>query len=335
MKKLALLALLFLAASPPASDAQQPGTAAKEAGEEEVVRVSTSLVAVPVTVSDREGRYVTDLRREEFHVFEDGVEQQIAFFEPVEKSITVALVLDVSDSTSLRLKDIQDAALAFVGQLRPEDRVLVVAFDRRVQVLAEATGDRAKLAEAVAGLKPGAGTSLFNALDMVIRQRLEAVRGRKAVVLFSDGVDTTSAGATYAGNMAVVEEFGGAVYTVRFETSDTAGRNRALVREAGGGGPGASPTLMSRRGPHEMGASYLYELADRTGARALSADDGRSLTKAFVKIADELRRQYTLSYYPARPPAPGQRRKIKVRVDREKVSVRSRKTYVLAAGPYK
>ncbi|MCA1618046.1 MAG: hypothetical protein LC795_01780 [Acidobacteria bacterium] len=107
-----------------------------------------------------------------------------------------------------------------------------------------------------------------------------------------------------------------------------AGRSRALVRQAGAGGPGASPTLMSRRASHEMGSTYLYEVADRTGARALSAPTGESLSKAFVKIADELRRQYTLSYYPARAAAPGRRRKIKVRVTREKVSVRSRKTYV-------
>jgi VWFA-related protein len=305
-----------------------------EAGEDEdeVVRVSTSLVAVPVTVADDDGRYVTDLRREEFKVFEDGVEQQVAFFEPVEKAFTVALVIDVSDSTSLRLKDIQAAALAFLEQLRPEDRVLLVTFDRRVQVLAEATGDRARLAEAVANIRPGVGTSLFNALDMVIKQRLAAVRGRKAVVLFSDGVDTTSAGATYASNMANVEEFGGAVYTVRFESADAAGRNRALVRQAGAGGTGASPTLMSRRVPYEMGSTYLYEVADRTGARALSAPNAESLSKAFVKIAEELRRQYTVSYYPARATAPGRRRKIKVRVTREKVSVRSRKTYVSAAG---
>jgi Mg-chelatase subunit ChlD len=136
----------------------------EEGGEEEVVRVSTSLITVPVTVTDRDGKYVTDLRREEFHVFEDGVEQQIAFFEPVERSITVALLLDVSDSTKFRIKDIQEAAIAFLEQLRPEDRVIVVSFDKRVQLLAEATNDRATLVEAIHRLQPGTGTSLFNAL---------------------------------------------------------------------------------------------------------------------------------------------------------------------------
>ncbi|MDT5293574.1 MAG: Ca-activated chloride channel [Acidobacteriota bacterium] len=227
-----------------------------------MVRVSTSLVTVPVTVTDRDGRYVTDLARADFHVFEDGVEQEIAFFEPVEKSLTIALLLDVSDSTKFRIKDVQAAAIAFLDQLRPEDSVIVVAFDKRVQLLAEATNDRAKLVEAIGRLQPGTGTSVFNALDMVIRQRLNSIRGRKAIVLFSDGVDTASAGATYDSNVDTVEEFGGAVYTVRFNTFDSATRTAAAE-----GGIVASSHL-SRHSAYELGTTYLYELAYRTGARA-------------------------------------------------------------------
>jgi Ca-activated chloride channel family protein len=301
-------------------------------GEEEVVRVSTSLITVPVTVTDRDGKYVTDLRREEFHVFEDGVEQQIAFFEPVERSITVALMLDVSDSTRFRIKDIQAAAIAFLEQLRPEDRVMVVAFDKRVQLLAEATNDRATLIEAIRRLQPGAGTSLFNALDVVVKQRLNSIRGRKAIVLFSDGQDTTSMGATYESNIDTVEEFGGAVYTIRFDTWDSVERNAAA---SGASAIPKEASRLSRRSALELGATYLYEMAYRTGARALSADTGESLKESFQKIADELRRQYAVSYYPARPPGPGQRRKIKVRVDREHVAVRSRKSYVSPPAPAK
>jgi Ca-activated chloride channel family protein len=311
-----------------ASPSARP-TPDESADVDEVVRVNTSLVAVPVTVTDRDGRYVTDLRREEFHVFEDGVEQQIAFFEPVEKSITVALMLDVSDSTRFRIKDIQEAAIAFLGQLRPDDRIMIVAFDRRVQLLAEATNDRATLVEAIRRIQPGQGTSLFNALDMVIRQRLNSIRGRKAIVIFSDGEDTTSAGATYESNIENVEEFGGAVYTVRFDTWDSVERNAAASVSPA---IAKEPSRLTRRSANELGATYLYEMAYRTGARALSADTGESLKEAFQKIADELRRQYALSYYPARPAAPGQRRKIKVRVDRNKVAVRARKSYVLQAG---
>jgi VWFA-related protein len=253
---------------------------ASEEDEEEVVRVNTSLVSVPVTVTDRDGRYVTDLRREEFHVFEDGVEQQIAFFEPVEKSITVALMLDVSDSTRFRIKDIQAAAIAFINQLRPDDRVMLVAFDRHVQLLAEPTSDRATLVEAIGRIQPGSGTSLFNALDIVIKQRLNSIRGRKAIVLFSDGQDTTSMGATYESNVENVAEFGGAVYTVRFDTWDSVERNAAAS------GANALPkevSRLSRRSALELGATYLYEMAYRTGARAMSADSSESLTQAFQR----------------------------------------------------
>ncbi|MBV9957350.1 MAG: VWA domain-containing protein, partial [Acidobacteria bacterium] len=114
----------------------------EEVGDGDVVRVETALVSIPVSVSDRDGRYIPDLQKEDFRIFEDGVEQRVAYFASAEKPFTVALVLDVSDSTRFRLDEIQDAAIAFIDQLRPEDRVLVVSFDDKVHVLAEATNDR-------------------------------------------------------------------------------------------------------------------------------------------------------------------------------------------------
>jgi len=106
---------------------QKPSTAEEQ--DVDVVRVSTSLVTVPVSVKSRDGRFISNLRREDFHIFEDGVEQEIAYFESpearsksVNKPLTLVLLLDNSDSTQFKLKEIKDAAIAFVDQLGPEDQ---------------------------------------------------------------------------------------------------------------------------------------------------------------------------------------------------------------------
>ena len=104
-----------------------------------MVRVNTTIVTLPVSVMDRNGRFIPDLRQQEFRIYEDGVEHEVAYFAAVEKPFTLALVLDTSASTRFRIDEMQDAAIAFINQLRPDDRVIVVSFDEEVRVLAEAT----------------------------------------------------------------------------------------------------------------------------------------------------------------------------------------------------
>ncbi|MDQ3819934.1 MAG: VWA domain-containing protein, partial [Acidobacteriota bacterium] len=104
----------------------------EEVGEGDVVRVNTTLVSVPVSVLDRNGRFVPDLRREDFQLFENGEEQSIAYFEETDKPFTVALMLDTSGSTSFKLEEIKEAAISFARQLRPQDRVLVVTFNDQI-----------------------------------------------------------------------------------------------------------------------------------------------------------------------------------------------------------
>ncbi|HEX6623700.1 MAG TPA: VWA domain-containing protein, partial [Pyrinomonadaceae bacterium] len=159
------------ATSTPTADASGAGREADaqsgaqgETVEGDVVRVETTLVTVPVSVRDRDGRYAPDLRREDFHIFEEGIEQRIAYFATVDQPFTVALVLDTSGSTDLRLDDMQEAAIAFVARLKPQDRVLVIAFDDRFDVLAEPTSDRAALTKAIRRARSGGGTRLYDAV---------------------------------------------------------------------------------------------------------------------------------------------------------------------------
>jgi Ca-activated chloride channel family protein len=312
----------------------------------DVIRVDTTLVTLPVSVTDRNGRYIPNLTKEDFRLWEDGVEQQVAFFASVDKPFSVVLMIDTSGSTRFRIEDIQDAAIAFVNQLRPGDQVMVVSFDDDVRILSEFTGDRGRLRDAIRRTRTGDGTKLYDAVDLVINQRLNQTSGRKAVVLFTDGVDTTSRRASYAENVRDAEEVDALIYPVQYDTySDVnsggstwpgtrpsspadiliqilGGRVGGRRGRSGGGGIGSSRT------DYEQANRYLRDLAERTGARQFQADSTSNLAYAFGNIAEELRRQYSLGFYPKRPPQQGQRRQVRVRVNQPNLAVRTRDSYV-------
>jgi Ca-activated chloride channel homolog len=339
MKKTAISALplsltvaLFVAVSSSYAQTQsRPNVAGQEAAEGDVVRVSTTLVTVPVGVLDRQGRFVPGLSKGQFRLFENGVEQEIAYFEGVEKPFTVALLLDMSDSARLKLKDIQDAAAAFVEQLRPDDRVIVAAFDRRVTILAEATSDRRVLYNAIRRAQSGGGTGLYDSIDFIIGQRLSRIRGRKAIVLFTDGVDTSSRTATYPGTLRRAEELDAMAYAIQYNTYDDVMKGvKSSLSEGGAYNSGQAVTARGERldVAYARANRYLSSLADKTGGRFFYADSPEHLREVFARIAQELRQQYSIGYY-AKDLGPGtEQRRIKVRVGVPGVAVRARRGYV-------
>ena len=327
-------------------------TAPEEVDAGDVIKVNTALVTIPVSVMDRNGRYVPNLQKEDFRIWEDDVEQQVAFFSSVDKPFSVVLMLDTSPSTRFRLEDIQDAAISFINQLRPDDRVMVVSFNDDIKVLTELTTDRSKLERAIRRAHTGDGTRLYDAVDMVINQQLSRIQGRKAIVLFTDGVDTTSRRATYQSNVLDAEEIDALIYPVQYDTSrDVAngpsypsgtstdvwgqilggifggGRvGRGYPR--GGRGGGGWPRPSGGNGDYELANQYLKELADSTGGREYQADSLQNMSYAFANVAEELRRQYSIGYYPKRPPQAGQRRQIRVRANQPNLAVRARDSYI-------
>ncbi|MDQ2937962.1 MAG: VWA domain-containing protein [Acidobacteriota bacterium] len=321
-----------------------------EAGD--VIKVNTTLVTLPVSVTDRDGRYIPNLRKEDFRLWEDGIEQDVAFFSSVDKPFSLVLMIDTSGSTRFRLEDIQDAAITFVNQLRQDDSVMVVSFDDEVRVLTEFTNDRYRLRDAIRRTRTGDGTKLYDAVDLVMNQRLNRVSGRKAIVLFTDGVDTTSRHASYVSNIRDAEELDALIYPVQYDTymdigsggstwpgsggsgspvdiliQILGGINRGGGSRRGGGGGGGGGVGTSRH-EYDVANRYLRELAEKTGARNYQADSTQNLAQAFGNIAEELRRQYSLGYYPKTPAQAGQRRQIRVRVNQPNLAVRTRDSYV-------
>ena len=338
----------------PSTPQNQPAPSSNDPEEvdaNDVIRVNTTLVTIPVSVMDRNGKYIPNLRQQDFRIYEDGVEQQIAYFASVEKPFTVALVLDTSGSTRFRLDEIQNAAMTFVNQLRPDDRVMVVAFDDDINVLAEPTSNRFALQRAILNAQPGQGTRLYDAVDFVINQRFNRIQGRKAIVLFTDGVDTTSRNSSYSSNVRDAEELDALIYPVQYDTYEDmqgssqgspwpypgSGKQPNIILQwpfplpfpmpgggggGGGGMPGGSPEDYARAD------DYLGDLAHKTGARTYRADSIGNLTQSFALIAEELRRQYSLGYYPHRVAQAGQRRQIAVKTNRPELVVRARDSYI-------
>lgn len=288
--------------------------------EDEVVRVETTLVTVPVTVSDRDGKYVGSLQREDFRIFEDGVEQQLSFFSNTEKPLSVILLLDTSASTELYLDIIQGAASSFVEQMRPHDRVLPVSFDGRVRsLLPSATGDHLILRVAVGSMRTdteNSGTRLYDAVATALNS-LRSVSGRKAVILFTDGEDTGSA-ATREKTLAMAAEVEALFYSVYLDTAKVYERPPE---------PNGEARVIRHGAPS---AQYLQALAKKTGGRSYQAHNLDVLREAFAAIAQELRHQYHVGYYPKSPAGGRRHRQVTVRVRRPNVDVRGRKTFIFA-----
>jgi VWFA-related protein len=325
--------------------------------ENEVVKIETNLVTMPVSVLDREGRFIGGLQQRDFKLLENGVEQRIDYFQSVETPFTVILMIDVSPSTQWQIEEIQNAADSFIGQLRPSDKVLVLSFDERVHILSNITNDRYQLRNAIRRAQFGDGTSLYEAVDHVLSQQLSQIQGRKAVVIFTDGVDTTSRSASFQTTVRDAEESDALFYPIRYDTSrdmnpyggrgggyppvqrrrgvtwdDILGSiitGGSLPPQGGYGGRRGRGSSGSSAEEYAIGKQYLETLAQNSGGRQFEADSLGNLDAAFSGIAEELRRQYSIGYYPEKVGQVGERRSISIRVNRPNVVVRAKNSYIV------
>lgn len=286
--------------------------------DDDVIKIDSTLITVPVSVSNAiNGLYVTDLIKKDFKIYENGIEQEIAYFGVSDKPLTVILLLDTSPSTEYKIEEIQEAATAFVNQLNPQDRVEVIKFNEKIRVLARATKKREKIYKAINKARFDGGTSLYDAVDFSLRERLKKVKGRKAIVLFTDGVDTTSEDAFYDGSVERAERSDTIIFPIFYDTYKKTFKKgkRSSVRE-----------LDNRK----LGKMYLNELASLTGGRLIEPDSSSGgLNSAFKAIADELRHQYNIGYYPLIEGKPGQRKNLKVRIYRPNLNIRARDNYIV------
>jgi len=187
------------------------------------IKIGTNLVTVPVIVTDRYGRFITGLTRKEFSVREEGSQQKIEDFSSTEAPFSVALLIDTSHSTKNKLGRIRKAAETFIKQLLPNDRIMVVSFDDKVRFICDFTSDHAELKRAVKSLESSYKTSLYDAIHLTINEKMNKIKGRKAIVVLTDGVDTASKQATYESAIELAASAGIITYAVQYETRNAGG----------------------------------------------------------------------------------------------------------------
>jgi Ca-activated chloride channel family protein len=335
--RLVVTGIVFALLLAPVS-AQQERSQKPVPQEEETIKLHTTLVQVPVVVSEHGGRYVSDLTRDDFTVFEDGIKQNIELFGSVEEPFSVALLLDSSGSTEGAIDQIKSAAIAFLSNLRPHDRVMVVSFNDSVEVLSELTNDTSKLTAAVRSIKSGEFTQVYEAVYTAVWEKLHDLAGRKAVIVFTDGIDTASSEISEEDTLdAVIESEDIIVYPIRYATREDVERKLdARMRNSSNSNGTYAVTAKLERNRRELdrayrsGDEYLQQLADMSGGVVERADRLGDLKSALGRIAEELRHQYLLGYYPTNRQKDERARKITIRVSRPGVTVRARPAYRVA-----
>jgi len=250
-----------------------------------------------VTVTDRSDRLVGDLTQDNFSVFEDGAQQTIRDFVLEDRPITMAIVLDSSGSMRDAMPEVHQAGAAFVETLRPQDRALVIDFDDKVFLLQELTSEQAALKTAVTSTEALGSTALYDALHAAFR-KLKGIEGRKAIVLLSDGDDTSS--------------------QLAFER---------ILEEAK-----AESVLLYAIGLGDVRKSIMKDLSETTGGRAFFVAKASQLADVYRKIAEELRRQYYLSYSTTNKVWDGRFIKLEVKSKNPDWSVRARRGYFAVRG---
>lgn len=293
---------------------------------DETIKVETRLVSVPVVVSDRNGRYIAELNKRDFKLFQDGSEQTIEFFAAIEEPISVALLIDTSHSTRPVLDDIKDSARAFLKLLNPGDRAMVVAFDHDTHILSPLTSDHKQLKKAIddAEIPRHFGTMMRDAVIETVSGAFRDLVGRKAIILLTDGKDVGST-INETSLLYRMQETDTLVYSVMFQT---AGLRGGQLRRVGG----LFNDVLARRiqagieRPNQRARNFLEQLSGMTAGRFIVSDDGK-LKKTFEEIVEELRFQYRLGYYPPEENGVRKVHDLKVRVAQPEAVVRARSSY--------
>ena len=231
-------------------------------------------------------------------------------------------MLDVSGSTQFQLAQIRLAADTFVNRLRANDRMMAVTFDGKINLLTDAADVRAIRRTKLQLPAVTDGTVLYDAVDFTLK-RMAQVPGRKAIVLFTDGVDQTSRNATLQSTLEEIAESGIILYTVQYNTLPQV-QQRLSVIKSDKSRRKVQERLMKGYATSEP---YLRSLAEKTGGRFYKADDLRDVAPAFEAITAELGLQYSLGYYLKDASRPTGDRAIKVRVRYPNLVVRTREGY--------
>ncbi|HYY58595.1 MAG TPA: VWA domain-containing protein [Pyrinomonadaceae bacterium] len=314
---------------------QQPSTAAEgqDVDEGDVISVSTSEVLLPVTVRDREGRLVTTLKREDFRVFEEGREQPLSDLALRQVPVDVVLMVDASSSAARSLDDFRRAVEGFAQKLAPDDRISLIKFDDRVELLQDWTQSRVQLRRSLGRIMPGVFTRFNDALLLAAREQFRGAHGRHALIVLTDGIDSGRGYATLADALRALLEAQAVVYVVSNTEIERANK-RAELDTLLAGEPSVVRFNELRIGDLREGLRVLdqserelAQLTAATGGRLYKPRSFAALDQTYAEVADELRHQYALYYTPLDKTRNGRFRRVRVQTADPSLKVSARIGY--------
>lgn len=317
MKRSAALVPALLLCLPGLVAAQQP---AADSAAPALFRSSASLVPLNVTVTDTSRQFVKGLTAADFSIFEDGVLQDVRFFDASDTPVDLIVLIDTSSSMTDKMAIVHEAAIGFLRTMRDGDRGAVVAFADGVDVVQPLTSDRQVLEAGVRRTAARGATSMHNALYIALKQfgRAASVQDeirRQAIAVLSDGEDTSSL-ISFDDVLEVARKSGVSIYPIVLQSRSAAGR-------------AVSP--VARRSYSDAEYS-MRVLAQETGAQAFFPEQATDLKGVYATIAQELSSQYSIAYSPANGLADGRFRRVLVRVaSRPELKLRTRTGYTAAA----
>ena len=274
-------------------------------------RTGVDLVSLNVTVTDAGARYVTDLEQGDFQVFEDGVLQDVTFFNKTNLPIALGLLLDTSASMETRLPIAQEAAIGFAKKLRPQDLAEVIDFDSRVLILQPFTNKAPELEQAIKRTSAGGSTSMYNAiyialkdLKKVVATNIDEIR-RQAIVVLSDGEDTSSL-LPFEEVLDLAKRSETAIYAIGLRSNEVGATSNKGFKEA---------------------EFVLRQLSQETGGRTFFPTQVSELPGIYGQISDELSSQYTVGYTSRNAKRDGAWRRLVVRVNRQNAVPRTKQGY--------
>jgi Ca-activated chloride channel homolog len=296
--------------------------------DDEVITVDTALVNVPFSVSDRDGRSILGLKVENFTLLEDGKPIKIEYLSTQDNPLNVVLLLDTSQSAQETFDKIKNAASEFIKQLRPNDKCMIVSFDSAARVKSEFTSNQKLLAKTidkiVLGEKPG--TIMRDAISVIVEKELPKVRGRKAIILITDGKDAGS-GIDERVLLDSLTESDAPIYSILYETvpsvatSTTQDNSKKPPTNIKYDKKKLKQFQLAQQKKNEEAANFMAKMSDVTGGRSYKKEIN-NLNEAFNNITEELRKQYLIGFYPESDKYNVSEHQIKIKIDKKNAVVR-------------
>lgn len=292
----------------------------KEVAPGDVISVETAEVMIPVTVRDSSGRLVSNLTRKDFHVFEDGRPQPLSDLALREVPVDVVLMVDASSSVAKNLDDFRRAAEGFAARLREDDRLSLIKFDDRVQLLQDWTKSRYQLKRALARVEAGMFTRFNDALMLAATDQFTTTQSRRAIIVLSDGIDSGRGASTLEAALQALLRAQVAVYVIS-NTEISRATKRAELDSLLGGTDSAVQFNQLRIGDLREGLRVLdiseknlFQLTAATGGRLYKPKSFADLDETYGEVADELRNQYAIYYSPVNRERDGSFRRVRVQL---------------------